>query len=177
MNWLIASDIHGAAGACERLVRRFEAHRADRLLLLGDILYHGPRNLLPADYDPPAVAAMLNPLAGRICCVRGNCDSEVDQMVLSFPLTADYLYLPAGQSLCFATHGHIYHPDRVPSLSSGDFFLSGHTHIPGRMEKNGITFLNPGSVGIPKGGSEASYMTLTDAGFRWYTLDGEEYIP
>ena len=174
MNWLIASDIHGAADCCAKMLERFEAHGADRLLLLGDILYHGPRNSLPEDYDPPRVAALLNRFADRICCVRGNCDSEVDQMMLEFPITADYMYVPAGRQLCFVTHGHVYHSGNAPRLSEGDFFLSGHTHVPCREQRDGVTFLNPGSVSIHKGGSVRGYMTLTEAGFRWYALDGTE---
>ena len=176
MNWLIASDIHGAAGACERLARRFEAHRADRLLLLGDILYHGPRNPLPADYDPPAVAAMLNPLAGRICCVRGNCDSEVDQMVLDFPILADYALLPHGDNLIFITHGHKFNTANIPPLSSGDILLHGHTHVP-KCEKFGsYIYMNPGSVSIPKENSPNGYMTLEDGEFLWKDLDGKVYM-
>ncbi len=172
MKWLIASDLHGSATCTALLMKRFEESGAARLLLLGDILYHGPRNALPEGYNPPAVADMLNAIAARVCCLRGNCDSEVDQMVLRFPLTADYLYLPVGGHVCFATHGHVYSETRLPPLAEGDVFLYGHTHVPRCETLNGVTFMNPGSVSIPKGGSGRGYMTLDNGVFRWYTLDG-----
>ncbi len=175
MKWLIASDIHGSALFAEKLVKRFDDSGADRLLLLGDILYHGPRNALPDGYDPPRVAGLLNARADRICCVRGNCDCEVDQMVLDFPITADYMYIPVGQHLCFVTHGHVYSESRMPKLSAGDFFLFGHIHVPRCEERGGIMLLNPGSVSIPKNGSERGYMTLDGMRFSWHTLDGVEY--
>ena len=175
MKWLIASDLHGSALYTEQLIARFDESGADRLLLLGDILYHGPRNALPEGYDPPRVAEMLNACAERICCVRGNCDCEVDQMVLSFPLTADYLYLPVGKRMCFVTHGHVYTPDRLPALAAGDLFLFGHIHVPRCEERGSVTLLNPGSVSIPKGGSERSHMTLDGTRFEWHTLDGAVY--
>ena len=175
MKWLIASDIHGSARWAEQLAERFDASGADRLLLLGDILYHGPRNALPEDYDPPRVAALLNVRAERICCVRGNCDCEVDQMVLDFPVTADYLYLPVGNRICFATHGHVYSEQRMPRLAEGDCFLFGHIHVPRCEQKNGVTILNPGSVSIPKENSRHSYMMLDGTRFSWHTMDGAEY--
>ena len=175
MNWLIASDIHGSAKWAEQLVRRFDECGADRMLLLGDILYHGPRNALPEDYDPPRVAAMLNARAERICCVRGNCDSEVDQMMLSFPITSDYLYIPVGSRMCFATHGHVYSEQNMPRLAGGDLFLFGHIHVPRCEQKGDITILNPGSVSIPKENSRHSYMMLDGMRFSWHTMDGMEY--
>ena len=175
MKWLIASDIHGSARWAEQLAERFDASGADRLLLLGDILYHGPRNALPEDYDPPRVATLLNARAERICCVRGNCDCEVDQMVLDFPVTADYLYLSVGQRICFATHGHVYSEQRMPRLAKGDCFLFGHIHVPRCEQRDGLTILNPGSVSIPKENSRHSYMMLDGTRFSWHTMDGAEY--
>ena len=175
MKWLIASDIHGSALFAEQLIRRFDDSGADRLLLLGDTLYHGPRNALPDGYDPGRVAALLNARAGRICCVRGNCDADIDQMVLDFPITADYMYIPVGPHLCFVTHGHIYGEQRMPKLSKGDFFLFGHIHVPRCEQLGDITLLNPGSVSIPKENSERSYMMLDGMRFSWHTLDGKEY--
>ena len=176
MKWLIASDIHGSAYWAEQLVARFDESGADRMLLLGDILYHGPRNALPEGYDPPKVAALLNARAEKICCVRGNCDCEVDQMVLSFPITSDYFCIPVGTRICFVTHGHIYTEQHLPRLSQGDLFLFGHIHVPRCEEKDGITILNPGSVSIPKENSRHSYMMLDGERFSWHTMDGQEYM-
>ena len=175
MKWLIASDIHGSACYCRRLLDAYDRERADRLLLLGDILYHGPRNDLPREYAPKEVIALLNPRARDILCVRGNCDAEVDQMVLDFPLLADYALLAEGTRLIFATHGHLFHLDRLPPLHPGDILLPGHTHVPACREEKGIMYLNPGSVSIPKEDSPRGYMTLENGLFRWVTLDGAEY--
>ena len=176
MKWLIASDIHGSARYCRELLAAFAREGADRLLLLGDLLYHGPRNPLPEGYDPAAVAAMLNERRERILCVRGNCDSEVDQMVLCFPICADYAVLPLGERLLYATHGHIHSAQNPPPLSPGDILLHGHTHIPAKEHfGENCLCLNPGSVSLPKGGSERSYMTLEGTTFRLCTLDGREY--
>ena len=130
MKFLIASDIHGSAYYCEQLLQAFEREQAARLLLLGDILYHGPRNDLPRDYAPKKVIAMLNGMADTILCVRGNCDTEVDQMVLAFPILADYAVLPAGERLVYVTHGHQFNTKTPPPLCQGDVLLHGHTHIP-----------------------------------------------
>ena len=160
---MIASDIHGSAYWCDRLLNAFVTVGADRLLLLGDILYHGPRNDLPDGYEPKRVIAMLNPLADRLFCVRGNCDAEVDQMVLDFPVLADYAVWPVGDRLLYATHGHKFNTKTPPPLSPGDCLLYGHTHIPAWEPFGGDgsnLYLNPGSVSIPKAGSPHAYMTL-----------------
>ena len=175
MKWMIASDIHGSAFYCQQMLRRFEEEKADRLILLGDLLYHGPRNDLPAEYQPKKVIEMLNGIRDRLLCVRGNCDCEVDQMVLQFPILADYAVLDAGERLIYATHGHVYNPEKLPPLKAGDILLFGHTHIPLHAEKDGILCLNPGSVSIPKESSAHGYMTYEDGVFRWKTLDGKEY--
>ncbi len=173
--FLIASDIHGSAVWCRRLLDAFRDSGADRLVLLGDILYHGPRNDLPDGYDPKAVIAMLSPLKDRVLAVRGNCDTEVDQMVLPFPILADYAVLSLGGRLYYLTHGHKFSPDNPPPLSAGDTLLYGHTHIPDDTVKDGIRFVNPGSVSIPKAGSGHSYMLLSDDGeFSWQTLTLEK---
>ena len=176
MKIMIASDIHGSADYCRELLTAFEREQADRLLLLGDVLYHGPRNDLPKGYAPKEVIAMLNPLAQRIFCVRGNCDTEVDQMVLSFPVLADYCVLTAGKRLIYATHGHNYNLKTLPPLQKGDILLHGHTHIPA-WEKFGEDnlYLNPGSVSIPKEGSAHSYMVLEGDMAVWKDLSGQEY--
>ncbi|MBQ5601331.1 MAG: phosphodiesterase, partial [Clostridia bacterium] len=136
MKWLIASDIHGSAYYCEKLISAFDKEKADKMILLGDILYHGPRNDLPRDYSPKSVISMLNPLKDRLLCVRGNCDTEVDQMVLDFPVLADYALLPLGNNLIFITHGHKFNTTDIPPLSDGDILLHGHTHVP-KCEKFG----------------------------------------
>lgn len=175
MKWMIASDIHGSALYCEKMLRCFETENADRLLLLGDLLYHGPRNDLPEEYRPKKVIEMLNGIRDRLLCVRGNCDCEVDQMVLNFPILADYAVLDAGNKLIYATHGHIFNPEKLPPLKAGDVLLFGHTHVPLHTEKDGILCLNPGSVSIPKEGSAHSYMTWEEGVFRWKTTEGKEY--
>lgn len=176
MKWMIASDIHGSAFWCGLLLRAFETERADRLLLLGDILYHGPRNDLPADYAPKEVAAQLNTLRGRVFGVRGNCDAEIDQMLLDFPSMAENALLPAGRRLIFATHGHVFNKDHLPPLSDGDIVLHGHTHVPCWTEaERGIRVFNPGSVSIPKEGTPHGYMLLDGETAEWKSLDGETY--
>lgn len=163
MKLLVASDIHGSALYLAQLLERFAAEGADRLVLLGDVLYHGPRNDLPDGYAPKQVIDMLNPLADQILCVRGNCDTEVDQMVLQFPVLADYGFLMDGNEAIYLTHGHIYNQEHLPPVRPGDTVMYGHTHIPAFEQAHGITFINPGSVSIPKGGSERGYI-LYEAG-------------
>jgi len=176
MKLMIASDIHGSAFYCKKLLEAFEREQADRLLLLGDVLYHGPRNDLPREYAPKEVIAMLNAMKTSIFCVRGNCDTEVDQMVLEFPILADYAILPLGERLVYATHGHNYNMGKLPPLQPGDVLLHGHTHVPA-WEAFGEDnwYLNPGSVSIPKAESAHSYMMMEKDGFVWKTLDGEVY--
>lgn len=175
MKFMIASDIHGSAYYCERMLSAFEREGADRLVLLGDILYHGPRNDLPRDYAPKKVIEMLNPLKNRLICVRGNCDTEVDQMVLDFPILSDSCILCVGDRLIFCTHGHSNNLSNLPPLSRGDILLHGHTHIPALEIKDGIMYINPGSVSIPKENSPHSYMTLDEHTLVWKELSGEVY--
>ena len=172
MKLLIASDIHGSADATRKLILRYEEEKAQRMLLLGDILYHGPRNALPGEYDCMEVAQLLNSYKNDIFCVRGNCDSEVDQMVLEFPITADYIQLPWEGKMIFATHGHHYGPHYLPPLQELDVLLCGHTHVPAceRLPETGI-YCNPGSTSIPKGESSPSYMTLEGNLLCWKYLD------
>ncbi len=176
MKIMVASDIHGSAFYCNKLLEAFDAEKADRLLLLGDILYHGPRNQLPKDYDPQKVAAMLNERAASLLCVRGNCDAEVDQMMLNFPIQADYCIIYAGKRLIYATHGHVFNTENLPPLKDGDILLHGHTHVPAweGFGKNNL-YLNPGSVSLPKQDSERGYILLTDDQAQFKTLDGEVY--
>ena len=172
MKWLIASDIHGSAKWCRKLLERYAAEGADRMLLLGDLLYHGPRNDLPEEYAPKQVIEMLNGLRQDILCVRGNCEAEVDQMVLDFPVLADYAVLDLGSRMVYVTHGHIYNESHLPPLHTGDILLHGHTHVPKCVIQEAYTYMNPGSVSIPKEGSHHGYMTLENGCFRWLDLDG-----
>ena len=172
MKWMIASDLHGSAYYCRKMLEAFEREGADRLFLLGDLLYHGPRNDLPREYAPKEVIPLLNGKKEKLLCVRGNCDAEVDQMVLEFPVLADYAVLPVGQRLIYATHGHIYHVKNLPPLVPGDVLLHGHTHVPAWTEfGQGNLYLNPGSVSIPKEDSPHSYMTLEGNTMHWKELE------
>lgn len=172
MKWMIASDLHGSAYYCRKMLEAFEREEADRLFLLGDLLYHGPRNDLPREYAPKEVIPLLNGKKEKLLCVRGNCDAEVDQMVLEFPVLADYAVLPVGRRLIYATHGHIYHVKNLPPLAPGDVLLHGHTHVPAWIEfGQGNLYLNPGSVSIPKENSPHSYMTLEGNTMQWKELE------
>ncbi len=173
MKWLIASDIHGSEYYCKKLLEAFDREQADRLLLLGDILYHGPRNDLPEGYAPKQVIALLNERKSSILCVRGNCDTEVDQMVLEFPIMADYAILENGSRVIYATHGHVYNEQTPPPLHKEDILLCGHTHVPACVEHEEFTYLNPGSVSIPKENSDHGYMTLEKGQFLWKDLVGK----
>ncbi len=176
MKTLIASDIHGSAYYCRLLLERLRAERAERLLLLGDVLYHGPRNDLPRGYAPMEVAGMLNALEIPVLGVRGNCDAEIDQTVLDFPIMSDFCLLLTGRHTVFVTHGHVFTPGEHPRLLPGDAFLSGHIHVPVCEEREGVLILNPGSVSIPKEGSPCSCMSFEDGVFRWIDLEtGEAY--
>ena len=172
MKWMIASDLHGSYFYASQMQQAFEREQADRLLLLGDLLYHGPRNDLPREYAPKEIIPLLNGKKEKLFCVRGNCDAEVDQMVLEFPVLADYAVLPVGQRLIYATHGHIYHVKNLPPLAPGDVLLHGHTHVPAWTEfGQGNLYLNPGSVSIPKEDSPHSYMTLEENTMQWKELE------
>lgn len=176
MKYFIASDIHGSAYYCEQMLIRYREEKADRMLLLGDLLYHGPRNDLPKEYAPKKVIELLNAYKQEIICVRGNCEAEVDQMVLDFPVMAEYCFLSEGKQLIMATHGHIYNLANPPKLKKGDILLHGHTHVPANQETATFRYLNPGSVSIPKEGSAHSYMTLENGVFIWKDLEGKEYM-
>ncbi len=176
MKLMIASDIHGSAYYCKKMLEAFEREDAEKLVILGDILYHGPRNDLPCEYAPKEVIAMLNPLKNRLLCVRGNCDTEVDQMVLEFPVLADYAVIFGGDCTIYATHGHNYNENNLPPLQKGDILLHGHTHIPKCTDHGDYVYMNPGSVSIPKEGSQHGYMIFADDRFEWKNLDGETYM-
>ncbi len=182
MKLIIASDIHGAADWCARLMSAIEQANPDRVVLLGDVLYHGPRNDLPADYAPKRVIEMLNSIAEKIICVRGNCEAEVDQMVLGFPCMADHDILidpAAGNKTLFFTHGHVYGPglhnsvDKWPALPSNSALVYGHTHkkvLEELPDHPGVTVFNPGSVGIPKDGTH-SFGVYEDGAFSHVIMD------
>ena len=174
MKYLIASDIHGSEYYCKKMLDAFNKEGADRLLLLGDLLYHGPRNELPRDYNTKSVTKMLNAYKDKIIAVRGNCDAEVDQMVLEFPMMADYAVVNDGVINIFATHGHIYNDENLPNLSNIDVMLNGHFHVPTCNVHDDYIYINPGSVSIPKEESWYSYMTLENGEFIWYDMDGVE---
>ncbi len=167
MKLVIASDIHGSAYWCGRLCELIEQENPDRIVLLGDLLYHGPRNDLPRDYAPKQVIPMLSALKERILAVRGNCEAEVDQMVLPFHCMADYALLDCGGISMYLTHGHHANPDALPPLPEGSVFLSGHTHV--KLDKivGGVRCLNPGSVSIPKDGSH-SCIIFENGEFRFH---------
>lgn len=172
MKYMFASDIHGSAYYCRRMCEAYRQSGAERLILLGDLLYHGPRNDLPKDYAPKEVIAMLNEHKQEILAARGNCEAEVDQMVLEFPVMADYAVLVLNGLTFFATHGHVFDQDHMPPLKAGDILIHGHTHLL-KAERQGQHYiLNPGSVSIPKGGNPPTYAVLEDSVFRILDFDG-----
>ena len=179
MKWMIASDIHGSAVYYGQMLEAYRREKADRLLLLGDLLYHGPRNDLPKGYAPKEVIRMLNEVKEELLCVRGNCEADVDQMVLEFPVMADYCVLQLEDTgVVFASHGHVHNPQCMPPLKNGDILLNGHTHVPACekiADENGneYMYLNPGSVSIPKEGSSHSYMVYEKGTFTWKNMSGE----
>ena len=155
MKLVIASDIHGSAFWCGKLMELIEEVNPDKVILLGDLLYHGPRNDLPRDYAPKQVIPMLSRMAEKILAVRGNCEAEVDQMVLPFPCMADYALLSCDGLELYLTHGHLWNPDKLPPLKKGTVFLSGHSHVKINEDLDGIRCINPGSVSIPKDGTHS----------------------
>lgn len=177
MKILIASDIHGDALCAKKLVDEFLRTGADKLLLLGDALYHGPRNELPSGYAPKAVISILNEIKEKILCVRGNCDTEVDQMVLEFPILADYSFVFVDGLEIFVTHGHSFNMNTVKNLSPDTILLHGHTHVPAAEPfGDGNVYVNPGSTSIPKENSPKSYILYENRVFSYRRLeDGTEY--
>ena len=189
MKLMIASDLHGSAYYCRELLKVWEKEAPDKLVLLGDILYHGPRNDLPKEYAPKEVITMLNNIKEHLLCVRGNCDTEVDQMVLQFPILADYawFYVPCSvqaeepaaekkERMIFVTHGHTFNESHLPMLKPGDILLHGHTHVPVCREHEDYIYMNPGSVSIPKENSWHGYMICEDGRFIWKDLSGTEQM-
>ncbi len=173
MKLVIASDVHGSEKYCKELVDRFFEESADRLVLLGDILYHGPRNPLPDGYDPKGVCALLNPLKERIVCVNGNCDGEVDQMVLDFPLIKGFTAIFDDTHALYLTHGHIFSKDSPLPVPQGSVVLYGHTHVPDFSLCDGVYYVNPGSISLPKNDSERGYIVYENGVFTRKTLNGK----
>ncbi len=176
MKLMIASDIHGSTYYCKKLIDAYKREKPNKLLLLGDILYHGPRNDLPKEYEPKKVIELLNDIASDIVCVRGNCDTEVDQMVLDFPILSDYALFYIDGQMIFATHGHHFNKDNPSKLSKGEVLLNGHTHIPAFERIADYIYVNPGSVSIPKENSKNSYLIYENGTFVFKALDGEVYM-
>ncbi len=174
MKYMFASDIHGSAYYCRKMLEAYDKEGASRLVLLGDILYHGPRNDLPREYAPKEVIAMLNERKTEIYAVRGNCEAEVDQMVLNFPVLADYCVLELEGRTFYATHGHVYNEENLPPIKEGDILIHGHTHVLRADKKEGYTILNPGSVSIPKEGNPPTYAIYEDG--RFTIKDFEEQV-
>ena len=179
MKYMFASDVHGSAYYCRKMLDVYKEEKAERLVLLGDLLYHGPRNDLPREYAPKQVISMLNDMKKEIYAVRGNCEAEVDQMVLQFPVMADYCILNLDGRTFYATHGHIYNENNLPPIKDGDILLCGHTHVPKITEHRGgekeprYTYINPGSVSIPKEESHHGYIILEDDEMKWKDLLGK----
>lgn len=175
MKLMFISDIHGSLFYLEKALVRFEEEKADQLIILGDLLYHGPRNPLPEGYQPAEVAKRLNGYKNKIICVQGNCDSEVDQMVIEFPIMADYSFIFYEGIRIFVTHGHTYNIKELPPLSVGDVLIHGHTHVPVTEVVEGIMWLNPGSISLPKENSPHSYAVLEEGEFLIKDLEGNTF--
>ena len=165
MKYLFASDIHGCAISAQKLIDKFLEEKADFLVLCGDILYHGPRNDLPEGYNPKKVIEILNSISDKIIAVKGNCDTEVDQMVLEFPILCNYTVIVDEGVRIFVTHGHIFNENNPLKNSIKSIVVSGHTHIFKAEELNDIVYLNPGSVSIPKEGNPKTYMIYDNKSF------------
>ncbi len=174
MKYMIASDVHGSFYYCSKMLEAYEREGAEKLILLGDLLYHGPRNDLPKDYNPKKVIDLLNEKKEELLCVRGNCEAEVDQMVLEFPVMAEYAWLNMDGLNIFATHGHLHNIEKMPPLKKGDILLHGHTHVQAMQSVGDCWYINPGSISIPKEDNENSYMIYEDKTFIIKNLDGKE---
>lgn len=165
MKLMFVSDIHGSYYYAKKVIEKYREEEADNMIILGDILYHGPRNSLPKEYNPKKVIELLNQLKEKIICVRGNCDAEVDQMVLEFPIMSDYNIIFHNNKRIFATHGHLFNEDNMPPLGEGDILIHGHTHLPVAKEIDNRYILNPGSISLPKEDNPNSYGVIEDEQF------------
>lgn len=176
MKLMFASDIHGSVLWCKKMLEAFEQEKPEKLCLLGDILYHGPRNDLPEGYAPKEVIKLLNPYKNTLLCVRGNCDTEVDQMVLEFPVLQESAVVFIDGLELFLSHGHRHNPQSMPPLNDGAVMINGHTHIPKTELVGGILCLNCGSITLPKENTPHCYMVYESSVFVWKQLDGGEYM-
>ncbi len=172
MKIMFLSDIHGSAKYTKLALEKFEEEKADKLVLLGDLMYHGPRNPLSEEYNPKEVAEILNRYKEKIIAIRGNCDSEVDQMLLEFPIMSDYTEILFNEVKIFATHGHIYNKENMPKLNKGDIFIHGHFHIPMVEVFKDVYYFNPGSITLPRENSKNSYAILDENLFVIKDLEG-----
>lgn len=175
MKIFFMSDIHGSLYYTKKALENFKKEKADFIVILGDELYHGARNPLPLEYNPKEVAEVLNEYADKIIAVRGNCDSEVDEMVLKFPMMTTFSMVLYNNRRVFLTHGHIYNEDNLPKLRDGDVFVYGHTHIPKAEKMGNIFIINPGSITFPKENNPNSYGVLEDNIFKIKDLDGKVF--
>lgn len=162
MKLMISSDIHGSYYYCNKMVDVYNKENAKRLILLGDLLYHGPRNDLPKEYNPKQVIRILNDLKDDLICIRGNCDADVDQMVLEFPILAEYMIMFLNEHMVFATHGHVYNKQNLPKLKYKDILLNGHTHIYEMEDMGEYIYINPGSISLAKNNNKNSYIIYED---------------
>lgn len=176
MKLFFMSDIHGSLKYVQKGLEAFKKEKADYLILLGDLLYHGPRNSLPDEYNPKEVANLLNKHKDIIISVRGNCDAEVDGMILDFPCMADYSIILHSSKRVFVTHGHLYDENRLPNLSKNDILIYGHTHIPMAKRVNDIYIFNPGSISLPKENHPSTYAIMEDNKFQIKTFDEKLYM-
>ena len=174
MKIMVASDVHGSGAACKKLIANFHKEKADVLLLLGDLYYHGPRNPLPEEYAPMKVCEMLTEIKENLIAVKGNCDGDVDQMISAFPIEKNAQIL-LGTRRVYATHGDVYSAENLPPLPKGSVVLFGHTHVAGIWQKDGITAVNPGSCSLPKNDTVAGFVLLTENEVTFKTLNGDTY--
>lgn len=173
MKLMFAGDLHGSAHFTQKVVEAFRREGAQKLILLGDLLYFGPRNPYPQEYDAQRTAKLLNSLGGAVAAVRGNCDSEVDQLLLNFPIRADYMLLYADGVEMFITHGHLYNEETPPPMNPGTFLIHGHTHERTFRVHDDYTCINPGSTSLPKGDGIGGYMVFENGIFTFRDMDGE----
>jgi len=173
MKLFFISDIHGSLSNLNKAIELFNKEKADKIVILGDVLYHGPRNPLPDEYNPAEVAEVLNRHKDKIIAVRGNCDSEVDQMIIEYPMMETYTMIQLEDRKFFLSHGHVYSPEELPPLNTGDIFAFGHIHLPIAEKQNDIYIFNPGSISLPKENNPKSYGIFADNTLSVKTFDGK----